>query len=52
MWLYDEIQGKAGTFADAIVKGLQGNTVKAGLKGSYPYTTTPSSKRGDPRPLP
>ena len=49
LWLYDEIQGKTGTFADAILDGLQGNTGKAGLKNGYTYTTTPSSKRGDRR---
>jgi hypothetical protein len=52
VWLYDEIRGKAGTFADAIVKGLQGNTVKAELKRGIPYTAEPDPKSGNGRRRP
>ena len=46
LWLYDEIQGGTAVFADAILKGLQGTTVKRPSSSG----STQTRKRGSQAP--
>lgn len=39
VWLYDEIQGKTGDFADAVLKGLQSDRVAGPVKTGFNVVT-------------